>query len=114
MSRILIIDDEPQIRRFLLISLSSQGYDVIDADTGHRGLEAAALQNPHLIVLDLGLPDQDGQDVLKSLRDFYDGPIMVLSVRDHETEKVRALDSGANDYVTKPFGINEFLARARR
>lgn len=114
MNRILIIDDEPQIRRFLRISLSSQGYDVIDADTGRRGLELAALQNPHLIVLDLGLPDQDGQDVLKVLREFYDGPVMVLSVRDHEGEKVRALDSGANDYVTKPFGINEFLARARR
>lgn len=113
MTRILIIEDEQQIRRFLNISLGSQGYDIVEAADGSKGLEAAALENPQLIILDLGLPDMDGQEVLKSLRDFYQGPIIVLSVRDSEREKVMALDNGCNDYVEKPFAVNELLARIR-
>jgi len=113
MSRILVIDDEPQIRRFLRISLSSQGYDVIEAETGESGLALAGVENPNLVILDLGLPDMEGHDVLKVLREFFEGPIIVLSVRYHESEKVRALDTGANDYVVKPFGIKELLARIR-
>lgn len=113
MKRILIIDDEPQIRRFLNISLGSQGYKILEAENGGRGLERAALEAPDLIVLDLGLPDLDGQEVLKALRDFYQGPIIVLSVRNSEQEKVRALDGGCNDYVEKPFAVNELLARIR-
>lgn len=113
MTRILVIDDEPQIRRFLSISLTSQGYEILEADSGKTGLECAALQEPDLIILDLGLPDIDGQEVLKQLRDFYQGPIIVLSVRDSEREKVMSLDSGCNDYVEKPFSVNELLARIR-
>lgn len=113
MIRILIIEDEPQIRRFLNISLGSQGYQIMEAADGKCGLQQAALENPELIVLDLGLPDMDGQDVLKNLRDFYQGPIIVLSVRDSEKEKVTALDNGCNDYVEKPFAVNELLARIR-
>jgi len=113
MTHILIIDDEPQIRRFLTISLSSQGYEIIEADCGKKGLEQAALRQPELIVLDLGLPDLDGQEVLRQLRGFYQGPIIVLSVRNSEREKVMALDGGCNDYVEKPFGVNELLARVR-
>jgi two-component system, OmpR family, KDP operon response regulator KdpE len=113
MTRILIIEDEPQIRRFLNISLGSQGYTITEAPDGRTGLEKAALENPELIVLDLGLPDLDGQEVLKNLRDFYKGPIIVLSVRDSEKEKVTALDNGCNDYVEKPFAVNELLARIR-
>ncbi len=110
---ILVIDDEPQIRKFLRISLSSQGYNVLEASTGHEGLSHAALNKPDLLVLDLGLPDMDGQDVLSQLREWSAVPVLVLSVRASEGEKVRALDCGANDYVTKPFGIQEFLARIR-
>lgn len=113
MSRILVVDDEPQIRRFLRISLSSQGYDVLEAETGEAGLARAGVENPHLIILDLGLPDSEGHDVLKTLRGFFEGPIIILSVRHNEVEKVRALDAGANDYVVKPFGIKELLARIR-
>lgn len=113
MSRILIIDDEPQIRRFLRISLSSQGYDVIEAETGEAGIARAVVENPHLIIIDLGLPDMDGQEAIVVLREFFEGPIIVLSVRYHEVEKVKALDSGANDYIVKPFGIKELLARVR-
>ncbi|TDV67783.1 response regulator [Pseudomonas sp. LP_7_YM] len=110
---ILVIDDEPQIRKFLRISLASQGYKVLEAGTGSEGLTQAALNKPDLLVLDLGLPDMDGQEVLRQLRDWSAVPVLVLSVRASEGEKVRALDSGANDYVTKPFGIQEFLARVR-
>lgn len=113
MTSILVVDDEVQLRRFLTISLSSQGYDVLEARDGANGLSTAALEKPDLIVLDLGLPDQDGQTVLSRLRDFYQGPIIVLSVRNSEQEKIRALDSGCNDYVEKPFGIKELLARIR-
>ncbi|WP_455914426.1 response regulator [Pseudomonas syringae] len=110
---ILVIDDEPQIRKFLRISLASQGYKVLEAGTGNDGLTQAALNKPDLLVLDLGLPDMDGQDVLSQFREWSAVPVLVLSVRASEGEKVRALDAGANDYVTKPFGIQEFLARIR-
>lgn len=110
---ILVIDDEPQIRKFLRISLSSQGYRVIEAANGEEGLTQAALASPALIVLDLGLPDMDGQAVLRELRQWSAVPVLVLSVRAGEGDKVEALDGGANDYVSKPFGIQEFLARVR-
>lgn len=113
MIRILIIDDEPQIRRFLSISLGSQGYQIREADCGHKGLEEVALEQPDLIILDLGLPDMDGQQVLKDIRAFSNTPVIVLSVRNSEREKVEALDSGCNDYVEKPFGVKELLARIR-
>ena len=113
MSKILIIDDEPQIRRFLQIGLTAQGYVILEADTGRQGLVLAAEEAPDLIILDMGLPDLDGQVVLKKLRDFFHQPIIVLSVRNRESEIVQALDVGANDYVVKPFGIQELLARIR-
>jgi len=110
---ILVIDDEPQIRKFLRISLVSQGYTVLEAATGAEGLSQAALNKPDVMVLDLGLPDMDGQQVLCEFREWSTAPVLVLSVRASEAQKVQALDSGANDYVTKPFGIQEFLARIR-
>ena len=110
---ILVIDDEPQIRKFLRISLVSQGYKVLEAGTGAEGLAQAALNKPDLLVLDLGLPDMDGQQVLREFREWATAPVLVLSVRASEGQKVEALDGGANDYVTKPFGIQEFLARVR-
>ncbi|WP_413043598.1 response regulator [Pseudomonas sp. YJ42] len=110
---LLVIDDEPQIRKFLRISLGSQGYRVLESATGAEGLARAALEKPDLVVLDLGLPDMDGQKVLRELREWSQVPVLVLSVRASEAEKVTALDGGANDYVTKPFGIHEFLARVR-
>ena len=112
-SRLLIIDDEPQIRRFLRISLVSQGFVVYEAESGKEGLAMAETEAPDLILLDLGLPDLDGQVVLDRLRARSQVPIIVVSVRGQEGEKVRALDHGANDYVTKPFGIRELLARIR-
>ncbi|MDF2643611.1 MAG: Fis family transcriptional regulator [Pseudomonas sp.] len=110
---LLVIDDEPQIRKFLRISLASQGYKVLEAATGAEGLSQAALGKPDLLVLDLGLPDMDGQQVLSEFREWSAVPVLVLSVRASESQKVMALDAGANDYVTKPFGIQEFLARVR-
>ena len=110
---VLVIDDEPQIRKFLRISLVSQGYNVLEAATGAEGLSQAALNKPDVLVLDLGLPDMDGQQVLREFREWSKAPVLVLSVRASETQKVQALDGGANDYVTKPFGIQEFLARIR-
>lgn len=110
---ILVIDDEAQIRKFLRISLGAQGYRVLEAGTGADGLALVALERPDLVVLDLGLPDKDGQRVLGELREWSHVPVLVLSVRASEGEKVLALDGGANDYVTKPFGIQEFLARVR-
>jgi two-component system KDP operon response regulator KdpE len=111
--RVLVIDDEPQIRRFLEIALRSQGYRVLEAATGGAGLELLATQGADLVVLDLGLPDMEGHEVLAQLRAWSQVPVIVLSVRAHEAEKVRVLDAGANDYVTKPFGIQEFMARLR-
>lgn len=110
---LLVIDDEAQIRKFLRISLIAQGYKVLEAVNGSEGLAHAALSKPDLVVLDLGLPDMDGQSVLRELREWSQVPVLVLSVRASESEKVLALDGGANDYVTKPFGIQEFLARVR-
>lgn len=110
---ILVIDDEPQIRKLLRISLSSQGYKVLEAGNGAEGLSQVALNKPDLVVLDLGLPDMDGQQVLSEFREWSAVPVLVLSVRASESQKVMALDAGANDYVTKPFGIQEFLARVR-
>ena len=110
---VLVIDDEAQIRKFLRISLSAQGYRVLEGGNGRDGLAQAALGKPDLVVLDLGLPDMDGQAVLRELRAWSQVPVMVLSVRASESEKVLALDGGANDYVTKPFGIQEFLAPGR-
>ncbi|HAC67373.1 MAG TPA: DNA-binding response regulator, partial [Pseudomonas sp.] len=112
-AHVLVIDDEPQIRKFLRISLAAQGYQISEAATGTDGLAQAALGQPDLVILDLGLPDRDGQEVLVELREWSTVPVLVLSVRADEREKVRALDAGANDYVTKPFGIQEFLARSR-
>ena len=111
--RILVIDDEAQIRRFLDIGLRAEGYQVLLAATAAEGLAQAATGSPDLVILDLGLPDRDGHEVLAELRQWSRVPVLMLSVRDAEAEKVRALDAGANDYVTKPFGIQEFLARIR-
>lgn len=112
-ARILVIDDEAQIRRFLRISLSSQGYEVLEAATGRLGVELAATMTPELVILDLGLPDMDGIGVLEEIRGWSHVPVIILSVRSGENEKVRMFDAGANDYVTKPFGLQEFLARVR-
>lgn len=110
---ILIIDDEVQIRRLLEITLSASGYSITEAANAKDGMVAAASHTPALIILDLGLPDMDGQQVLKKLREWYLKPIIVLSVRSSEDDIVTALDSGANDYLTKPFRNNELLARIR-
>jgi two-component system, OmpR family, KDP operon response regulator KdpE len=110
---VLVIDDEVQIRRFLDIALRAEGYRVLQAGTGGEGLALAATQTPDLVILDLGLPDREGHEVLAELRQWSAVPILMLSVRDTEAEKVRALDNGANDYVTKPFGIQEVMARLR-
>jgi two-component system KDP operon response regulator KdpE len=109
----LIIDDEPQIRRLLRITLEAAGYQVMDAATGQEGLVQAAQGRPQVILLDLGLPDMDGVTVLKRLREWTRTPIVILSVKDRDSEKAAALDAGADDYVTKPFGTAELLARLR-
>jgi len=111
--RVLVIDDERQIRKFLEISLRSQGYQVLEAATGREGLELLATRGADVVVLDLGLPDLEGHDVLREIRTWSQVPVVVLSVRASEAEKVLALDGGANDYVTKPFGIQELMARLR-
>lgn len=110
---ILIIDDEVQIRRLLEITLSASGYKVVVARNAKEGLVEAATLHPSLIILDLGLPDADGQEVLKKLREWYFKPVIILSVRNSEDDIVKALDSGANDYLTKPFRSGELLARIR-
>jgi two-component system KDP operon response regulator KdpE len=111
--RVLVIDDEPQIRRFLDIGLRAEGYEVLLAATGAEGLALAATQSPDLVILDLGLPDMEGHAVLAELRQWSQLPVLMLSVRNAESEKVGALDQGANDYMTKPFGIQELMARLR-
>jgi two-component system KDP operon response regulator KdpE len=113
MTRVLVIDDEPQILRALRINLSVRGYEVTTAATGSAALRAAAETRPDVIVLDLGLPDMDGIEVLAGLRGWTSTPVIVLSARSDSQEKVAALDAGADDYVTKPFGMEEFLARLR-
>lgn len=111
--RILVIDDEPQIHRFLSPALDAAGYEPKRADSGQEGLRGIALWSPDAVVLDLGLPDMDGKDVLVRAREFYSGPIIILSARDREAEKIESLDLGADDYVEKPFGVGELLARIR-
>ena len=110
---ILVIDDELQIRRLLEITLSASGYRIIQSVNGKDGLVDAATQHPTIIILDLGLPDIDGQDILRKLREWFFRPIIVLSVRNSEDEIIKALDNGANDYLTKPFRTGELLARIR-
>lgn len=110
---ILIIDDELQIRRLLEITLSASGFKTIQSANGKEGLVEAATRHPALILLDLGLPDIDGQEIIKKLREWYNKPIIVLSVRDSEEDIIKALDNGANDYLTKPFRTGELLARIR-
>ena len=112
-AEILIIDDEPQIRKLLEINLESNDYKVYMAETGKEGLLKAANHPPDLIILDLGLPDKSGHVVLKELREWYNKPIIILSVQDDEESIVKALDNGANDYLTKPFRSQELLARIR-
>ena len=113
MTRVLVIDDEPQIVRALRINLRARQYDVDTALTGADALQRAAQHPPDLVILDLGLPDMDGVDVISGLRGWTDAPIIVLSGRADSTDKVEALDTGADDYVTKPFGMDELLARMR-
>ncbi len=112
-SRILIIDDEPQIRKFLDIALRAQQYQTLLSDCGLKGLELLMSQGADLVILDLGLPDLDGFDVLQELRQWSAVPVIVLSVRADESEKVKLLDAGANDYMTKPFSVPELIARIR-
>lgn len=113
MTRVLVVDDEPQILRALRINLSVRGYEVTTASTGAGALRAAAETHPEVIVLDLGLPDIDGIEVLAGLHGWSRAPVIVLSARTDSADKVEALDAGADDYVTKPFGMDEFLARLR-
>jgi two-component system, OmpR family, KDP operon response regulator KdpE len=110
---ILVIEDDPQMRRFLRAILSSNGYRWLEAATAQEGIRQASLQHPDLIILDLGLPDMDGLEVTRQLREWSKTPIIVLSARDQEKDKVLALDAGADDYLTKPFGTAELLARMR-
>jgi len=110
---VLIVDDEPPIRRFLKTSLSAQGYRVSEAESGTSALKEMAISKPDLVVLDLGLPDMNGLDLIRAIRKNSDVPIVVLSVRGDEQGKVAALDLGADDYVTKPFGMEELIARLR-
>ena len=112
-ARVLVIDDEPQIRKFLDISLRAQGYSVAQAGTGEAGLVELASQGADLVILDLGLPDQDGLAVLRELRSWSAVPVIVLTARYDEAQKVALLDAGANDYVTKPFSVQELMARIR-
>ncbi len=113
MTTILVVDDEPQIRRALRTSLEAHGYEVRTASNGTEAVEAAAEAAPDLVFLDLGLPDLDGTQVIERVRSFSDVPVIVVSVRDRQTDKVEALDAGADDYVTKPFAMEELLARLR-
>ena len=109
----VVIEDDPQIRRFLRTVLPSEGFDVFEAETGERGLVEAATRKPDVVILDLGLPDMDGAEVIRRLREWSPVPIVVLSARTREQDKVAALDAGADDYLTKPFGVGELMARLR-
>ena len=111
--RVLVVDDEPAIRRFLRMSLTAHSFEVFEAATGEEALAAVAAHRPDLVILDLGLPDIEGIEVTRRMREWSKIPIIILSVREHESEKVAALDAGADDYLTKPFGIGELLARMR-
>ncbi|TMH38223.1 MAG: response regulator [Betaproteobacteria bacterium] len=110
---IVVVEDDPQIRRFLRSGLSAQPFRIFEAESGADGLVEAATRKPDLLILDLGLPDADGVDVVLRLREWYTRPIIILSARSNEQEKIKALDAGADDYLTKPFGIGELLARIR-
>jgi two-component system KDP operon response regulator KdpE len=110
---IIIVEDEAQIRRFLRTTLASEGYQVFEAETGKQGLTEAATRKPDLIILDLGLPDMDGVEVVKGVRSWSSVPIVILSARSQESDKISALDAGADDYLVKPFGVGELLARIR-
>lgn len=111
--RILVIDDEAPIRRFLRASLDPKEYELLEAEDGQGGLRLAATRNPEVVLLDLGLPDMDGVEVARSLREWSRTPIIVLSARGQEQDKIAALDAGADDYLTKPFGVGELMARIR-
>lgn len=110
---ILVVEDEPQMQKFLRAALTAEGYRVVEATTGREGLTLARTNNPDLVLLDLGLPDIDGMEVTRQLREWASMPILVISARGQEDDKVKALDCGANDYLTKPFGTNELMARIR-
>ncbi|HHY66956.1 MAG TPA: response regulator [Alicyclobacillus sp.] len=112
-ARIVVIDDEAQIRKFLRVSLQAHGYETIEATDGREGLREVTVGRPDLVILDLGLPDMSGTEVLRAIREWSSVPVIILSVREQEEEKIRALDAGADDYVTKPFGMGELLARIR-
>lgn len=112
-TRVLVVDDEPQIRRFLRTSLSAHGYTIMEAANGQEAIRKATLERPDVIILDLGLPDVDGIEVIRCIREWSKVPIIVLSVRGRESDKIAALDAGADDYVTKPFGMGELMARIR-
>jgi two-component system KDP operon response regulator KdpE len=112
-ARVLVVDDEPAIRRFLRVSLSAHGYAVFEADSGQAALSAVTSDRPDLIILDLGLPDIDGIEITRLLREWTHIPTIILSVRGQEADKIAALDAGADDYLTKPFGVGELLARMR-
>jgi two-component system KDP operon response regulator KdpE len=112
-STILLIEDEKQMRRFLRVTLQSEAYGVLEAETAADGLTQAATRNPDVVLLDLGLPDMDGLEVIEKLRDWSAVPIIVISAREQEGDKIKALDRGADDYLTKPFGAGELLARIR-
>ncbi len=112
-TRVLVVDDEPQIRRAIRAGLSAHGFEVEQAETGESALDQISLSQPDVVILDLGLPDIPGIDVVREVRSWSTVPIIILSVKDSERDKVRALDSGADDYVTKPFGMDELLARVR-
>ncbi|SMC32898.1 response regulator [Sporomusa malonica] len=111
--RVLIIDDEPQIRKLLKVSLSAYGYALDEAATGHDGVSRAAVFKPDILIVDLGLPDMDGKAVIREIREWSQAPVIILTARDQEQEKIEALDAGADDYVTKPFGMGELMARMR-
>ena len=111
--RVLVVDDEPAIRRFLRASLGAHGYTVMEASCGEDALKTVALNHPEVVILDLGLPDIDGVEVTRRLREWTQIPIIILSVRDQEGDKIAALDAGADDYLTKPFGMGELMARMR-
>ncbi len=113
MARILVVDDEPQIRKFMRISLGANGHEVIEAPTAGEGVDLARTRKIDLVILDLGLPDMDGQEAISAIRETSNVPLIVLSVRAQEVDKVEALDRGADDYVVKPFGIAELMARVR-
>jgi two-component system KDP operon response regulator KdpE len=112
-ARIIVVDDEKQIRRMLKAALEGYGYDIAEAGSGREGLSQTSIFHPDVVILDLGLPDMDGIEVIEHLREWTQVPIIVLSVREHEDDKIKALDAGADDYVTKPFSMGELLARLR-